>query len=102
MSALTEAFGQRLLVARFNCGRISQEVVAERAGLHRTQMSALENGRQMPMLETVVRVAGAVGMSAGDLLGPIRWVPAAKSEPGASSSPRRSRERPRTRPAVVR
>lgn len=82
MSALTEAFGERLIVARFNAGRISQEVVAERAGIHRTQMSALENGRQMPMLETVVRVAGAVELTAGELLGPIGWVPAAKGEPG--------------------
>lgn len=38
-------------------------------------MSALENGRQMPMLETVVRVAGGVGLSGGALLGPIRWEP---------------------------
>lgn len=75
MSDLTEAFGERLIVARFNYGRVSQEVVAGRAGLHRTQMSALENGRQMPMLDTFLRLAGAVDKPPGELLGPIRWEP---------------------------
>lgn len=41
---LTEAFGERLVVARFGYGRASQETTAVRAGIHRTQMSALENG----------------------------------------------------------
>jgi transcriptional regulator with XRE-family HTH domain len=75
MSELTEAFGQRLVVARFNFGRASQETVADRAGIHRTQMSLLESGARLPNLETVVRVAGGVGLSAGELLGPIRWEP---------------------------
>jgi transcriptional regulator with XRE-family HTH domain len=82
LSALTEAFGDRLIVARFNCGRIGQETVAERAEISRTQMTALENGRQMPLLETLVRLAGAVDLSAAELLGPIRWVPAARGVPG--------------------
>jgi transcriptional regulator with XRE-family HTH domain len=72
---LAEAFGERLLVARFEYGRISQEVCAERAGLHRTEISLIENGRRMPMLETFVKLSGAVGKSPGDLLGPIRWDP---------------------------
>jgi transcriptional regulator with XRE-family HTH domain len=75
VSDLTEAFGERLIVARFEFGRASQEVVAERAGIHRTQMSLLEGGDRLPNLETVVRVAGGVGLSAGELLGPIRWEP---------------------------
>lgn len=70
-----EAFGQRLIVARFEYGRISQEAVAERAGIHRTQVSLIETGRRMPMLETFVRLAGAVDRSPGELLGPIRWRP---------------------------
>jgi hypothetical protein len=36
---LQEAFGERLLIARFNYRHISQEVLAERAGIHRTQIS---------------------------------------------------------------
>ena len=79
---LTEAFGERLLVARFNYRHANQETVAGRAGIHRTQMTFLEGGRQMPLLETVVRLAGAVDLSPGELIGPIRWEPAAKGEPG--------------------
>jgi transcriptional regulator with XRE-family HTH domain len=75
MSDLIEAFGERLIVARFNCGRISQEALAQRAGIHRTQISLYESGRRMPLLETFVRLAGAVDLSATELLGPIRWEP---------------------------
>ncbi len=70
-----EAFGERLLVARFNHGRISQEALAERAGIHRTQMTLYETGRRQPMLETFVRLAGALDQNPGKLLGPIRWEP---------------------------
>jgi transcriptional regulator with XRE-family HTH domain len=70
-----EAFGQRLIVARFDCGRISQEVLAERAEVHRTQISLYETGQREPLLETFVRLAGAVDRSPGELLGPVRWIP---------------------------
>jgi transcriptional regulator with XRE-family HTH domain len=70
-----EAFGQRLIVARFEYGRISQEALAERAEIHRTQISAFETGQRMPLLETFVRLAGAVEQTPGDLLGAIRWEP---------------------------
>ena len=82
MSDLTEAFGERLIVARFNHGRISQETVAERAEIHRTQMTLYESGRRMPMLESLVRLAGAVDLTAGELLGPIAWRPAFRGKPG--------------------
>jgi transcriptional regulator with XRE-family HTH domain len=71
------AFGERLLVARFHHGRISQEALAERAAIHRTQISLYEIGLRMPMLESFVRLAGALDQSPGELLGPIRWLPGA-------------------------
>lgn len=74
-----EAFGQRLIAARFECGRISQEALAERAEIHRTQISLFETGQRMPMLETFVRLAGAVEQTPGELLGPIRWVPGVRT-----------------------
>jgi hypothetical protein len=40
MSDLTEAFGERLLVVQFDFGRITQEACAERAEIHRTQMTS--------------------------------------------------------------
>ncbi|MBS1861757.1 MAG: helix-turn-helix transcriptional regulator [Actinobacteria bacterium] len=82
MSEFTEAFGERLLVARFNYHHISQEALAERAGIHRTQISLLEMGRRQPLLETFVRLAGACGVSGGELLGPIRWEPGRPGRPG--------------------
>jgi transcriptional regulator with XRE-family HTH domain len=82
VSALTEAFGERLIAARFDYGLISQEHLALRAGVHRTQSSMYETGRRMPKLETFVRLAGGLEMSADELLGPIRWVPAGLGRPG--------------------
>ncbi|MBS1884510.1 MAG: helix-turn-helix transcriptional regulator [Actinobacteria bacterium] len=82
MSEFSEAFGERLLVARFNYHHISQEALAERAGIHRTQISLLEMGQRQPLLETFVRLAGACGLSGGELLGPIRWEP---GKPGGAS-----------------
>jgi transcriptional regulator with XRE-family HTH domain len=75
VSEFSEAFGERLLVARFNYRHISQEALAERAGIHRTQISLYESGRRMPLLETFVRLAGAVALTPDELLGPIRWMP---------------------------
>jgi transcriptional regulator with XRE-family HTH domain len=76
---LAEAFGERLLVARFDHGRISQEACAERAEIHRTQISLIETGQRTPRLDTFVKLAGAVGRSPGDLLGPIRWEPSIRT-----------------------
>ncbi len=72
---LKEAFGSRLIVARFEHGRISQEAVADLAGIHRTQMSLYETGLREPKLETFVRLAGGLDLNAAELLGPIKWVP---------------------------
>ena len=74
-SDFSAAFGERLLVARFNYRHITQETLADRAEVHRTQISILEGGRRMPLLETFVRLAGGCGVSPGELLGPIRWEP---------------------------
>jgi transcriptional regulator with XRE-family HTH domain len=82
MSDFSEAFGERLLVARFNYHHISQEALAERAGIHRTQISLLESGRQVPLLDTFVRLSGACGISGGELLGPMRWEPPGPGKPG--------------------
>jgi hypothetical protein len=36
----------------------------------------------MPLLETVVRLAGACDLSPGELIGPIAWIPAGPGESG--------------------
>jgi transcriptional regulator with XRE-family HTH domain len=75
MATFNEAFGERLIVARFNNGRITQEALAERAGIHRTQMTLYENGHRQPFLGTFVRLAGGLELEPAQLLGPIRWRP---------------------------
>jgi len=79
VTTFKHAFGQRLVVARFNYGRISQEALAERAEVHRTQISLFETGARQPKPETFVRLAGALEQSPGELLGPIRWTPGVRA-----------------------
>ena len=55
----SERFGENLLRIR-QARKLSQENLAERAGIHRTQISLLEGGRRQPRLETLVRLAGAL------------------------------------------
>ena len=57
--------------------RMSQEEIADRAGIHRTQMSLLESGRRQPMVLTFVKLCGALGVSPDDLLAGMAWEPAA-------------------------
>lgn len=54
---------------------LSQEELAFRAGVHRTQVSLLEGGRRMPRVETLVKLAGGLGATPDDLLDGIAWEP---------------------------
>lgn len=47
---------------------MSQEALADRAGLHRTQLSAIERGRTNITLESLVSLAAALGVDEIDLL----------------------------------
>jgi transcriptional regulator with XRE-family HTH domain len=58
MDAL-ERFGGNVLRIR-QARRLSQESLAERAGIHRTQISLFETGQRQPLLETLIRLAGAL------------------------------------------
>lgn len=55
---------------------ISQEKLAERAGLHRTQLSAIEKGGNM-RLSTLVSLAAALGVDEVDLLAEREELPVA-------------------------
>jgi transcriptional regulator with XRE-family HTH domain len=56
----------------------SQEKLAQLAELHRTQVSELLRGRQLPRLDSVVRLSGALGVEPAELLEGIRFEPAAQ------------------------
>jgi transcriptional regulator with XRE-family HTH domain len=75
VSAFATEFGRRLRRIR-RMSDLSQEAVAERAGIHRTNISLYENGERVPSVETFAKLAGALGIDATELLGPIRWTAA--------------------------
>ncbi len=52
--------------------RLSQEGLAKRAQLHRTEISLLERGDRDPRLSTVVRLARALDVEPSVLLDEVR------------------------------
>jgi transcriptional regulator with XRE-family HTH domain len=54
---------------------LSQEELAFRPAIHRTQISLLEGGHRMPRVETLVKLAGSLGATPNDLLAGIAWEP---------------------------
>lgn len=81
--ALGRRFGQNLIVAR---GRLDlgQIEAAQRAGLHRTQISLLERGLRVPRLDTIVKLAGAVEVKPCDLLTGMAWRLGHEQRPGGT------------------
>jgi transcriptional regulator with XRE-family HTH domain len=55
--------------------RLTQSVLAARAGINRSQVPQIENARRMARLETVVAVAGALEVPVGDLFDGISFEP---------------------------
>lgn len=65
--SITQAFGQvvrTLRMAQF----LSQEELAERAGLHRNAIGFIERGERSPSIESLYAIAKGLGMSASSLL----------------------------------
>jgi transcriptional regulator with XRE-family HTH domain len=52
---------------------LSQEALAERAGIHRTQISLFELGERMPLTVTLIKLAAALEVSVEQLLAGIEW-----------------------------
>jgi transcriptional regulator with XRE-family HTH domain len=67
----TESFARNLRAARRRVG-LSQEALAERSGLHRTEVSLLERAGRDPRLATIVRLARALEVEPAALLEGIR------------------------------
>ncbi|MGH2975337.1 MAG: helix-turn-helix domain-containing protein [Solirubrobacterales bacterium] len=68
-------FGENLSRVRDLTG-LSQEDLGIKAGLHRTEISQLERGLRVARIDTLVKLAGALGVSTDDLLDGIAWEPA--------------------------
>jgi transcriptional regulator with XRE-family HTH domain len=67
-------FGRNLRRCRKRAG-LSQEALGERAQLHRTEIGLLERGARIPRVDTVVRLASSLSISAAELLAGITWTP---------------------------
>jgi transcriptional regulator with XRE-family HTH domain len=59
--------GTNLRDARKRLG-LTQEQVAERSGVHATEVSRIENGKRDPRASTLLRLAKAIEMRPGQLL----------------------------------
>lgn len=67
-----DRFAANLRRARKAAG-ISQEELAERCELHRTEVSLLERGGREPRLGTLIKLATALGTTAEALVAGIGW-----------------------------
>lgn len=61
------AFGQRVREARLAAG-LTQEALAEAAGLHPTFISNVERGYRVPTVATLLRLAGGLDVPPGVLV----------------------------------
>ena len=61
------ALGEAIRLARVERG-LSQEQLADAAGVHVTHLGGVERGVRNPNYSTLVRIAGALGVSPGTLV----------------------------------
>lgn len=64
---------------------LSPEELAGLASIPPAQLEAIESGAEQPELETLVKLAGSLGVPVGDLIVGLTW------EPGDGFSPSGSR-----------
>jgi len=73
------AFAAILRDARLEAG-LTQEALADLSGLDRTTISQAELAKASPQLETLIRLAGALGREPAELIPAVRWEPPAAVE----------------------
>ena len=83
--AVAQRFGANLRQLRKQAD-LSQEEVGARASLHRTEIGLLERGARVPRIDTLIKLAAALGIRIDcALLEGIGWTPG-KTEAGAFSA----------------
>jgi len=73
---VAERLGDNLRRTRRRAG-LSQEQVAIRASLHRTEIGLLERGGRVARVDTLIQLAGAMSVHPAELLDGIGWTPGA-------------------------
>jgi transcriptional regulator with XRE-family HTH domain len=68
----SRSFGQSLTRFRERAG-LSQQGIADRAGLHRTHVAMIEAGQRLPRLDTIVKLGGALEVEPCALLTGLAW-----------------------------
>src|SRR5262245_45923977 len=68
------SFGRNLARCRTDA-KLSQEELAVRASLHRTAVGQLERGERVARVDTLIKLAGSLGIPPGDLLSGMSWDP---------------------------
>ena len=63
--------GARIRTLRLAVG-ISQEALAERAGLHRNYVGSVERGEREVGITSLARLVGALGLSLAEFFAPFR------------------------------
>jgi transcriptional regulator with XRE-family HTH domain len=84
-SAIGRRFGENVIWLRKEAG-LSQQAIAERAGLHRVEISLIERGLRVPRLETILKLAGAVEVDPCELIRECAGRTRRLLAPAASSS----------------
>jgi transcriptional regulator with XRE-family HTH domain len=96
--AFAQVFGANLVRYREGLG-ISQENLGLMAGLHRTAVGQLERGERIARTDTLVRMAGSLGVGPEALLAGLCWRPAQieegslqieRTDPDVTSQPKES------------
>lgn len=72
--SVAQQFGANLSRLRERSG-ITQEELAFRASLHRTEIGLLERGGRVPKIDTLAKLAGALEVEPVELFKGIRWTP---------------------------
>jgi len=67
VAGVLDKFGKKLRETRLRAG-ISQEALADAAGLHRTYVSSIERGERNVSLLNIERLAKALRVSMADLM----------------------------------
>jgi transcriptional regulator with XRE-family HTH domain len=83
---IATCFGKNLSRCRRRAG-FSQEELAVRASLHRTEIGLLERGERLPRIDTAIKLAGALGIPPAELLEGIDWSPGSTSRGSFSLGP---------------
>lgn len=72
-------FGANLAYCRERAGDITQEELGIRAELHRTAVGQLERGERVARSDTLVKLAGSLGIPYDELLDGLLWTPSIRT-----------------------